>query len=346
MRNRPKRVTIKDIAQMAGVSKTTVSFAFNAPERISKDMYKKIMEIADKHGYIPNPVARTMTTNKIGTIGILLPQSIEIVLKNPYITEFMQGVGAFVTTRGFSITIVSPISGSLTNAVKIAVVDGFITVGLEEYMEAFEILHDRQVPFVTVDVPTSDDVPSVVSDDRNGCRMLMEKVLEFGHRDIAIIGVKPPVQYREDEHSLISENRMAGYNEALLKYDMSIDDISVYESHTTLEDGMRTAASIFTQDKKPTAILCMSDITALGVIDYCRISSIAVPDEVSVCGFDDISTSIYSNPKLTTISQNISEKGRSATEILFSVIEGKEINIHRSIPTQLVMRESLSVVKK
>lgn len=341
MRAKAKRVTINDIAEKAGVSKTTVSFAFNAPERISKQMYEKIMEIAKDCGYIPNPVARTMTTNRIGTVGILLPQSVEIVLKNPYITEFMQGVGSYVSGRGFSITIVSPIDGSLTNAVRIAVVDGFITVGLEEYMEAFQILHDRHVPFVTVDVPTSDDVPSVVSDDRDGCRKIMEKTLELGHRNIAIIGVKPPVQYREREHSLIRDTRMAGYADALAEYGMSIQDVDLYDSHTSHEDGMRTASSIFLGKKRPTAVLCMSDIIALGVIDYCRHNDISVPEDVSVCGFDDIQSGVYSSPKLTTVSQNISEKGRCASELLLSVIEKKEVKLHRNIPTHLVMRESL-----
>ncbi len=345
MRAKNRRVTINDIAELAGVSKTTVSFAFNAPERISKQMYTKIMDIAKESGYIPNPVARTMTTNRIGTVGILLPQSVEIVLKNPYISEFMQGVGSFVSGRGFSITIVSPIDGSLNNAVRIAVVDGFITVGLEEYMEAFQILHDRHVPFVTVDVPTSDDVPSVVSADKDGCRNIMKKILEFGHRKIAIVSVKPPVQYREREHSLIRETRMDGYVEGLAEYGLTIDDVSVYESHTSHEDGMRTASSIFLGKNPPTAVLCMSDVIALGVIDYCRHNAISVPGDVSVCGFDDIQSGVYSSPKLTTVSQNISEKGRCASELLISVIEKKEVKLHRELPTHVVMRESLGPVK-
>ncbi|MFW6366653.1 MAG: LacI family DNA-binding transcriptional regulator [Spirochaetota bacterium] len=345
MRKHNNRVTIKDIACKAGVSKTTVSFAFNSPEKISKATHRKIMQIAQAEGYAPNPVARTLATNRIGTIGILLPQGVEFMLRNPYISEFLQGVGLCVSRRGLSITIVSPVNGSLAGAVNTAAADGFICVGLEQNMEPFKILRARGVPFVTVDVPTDDDVPCVVSDDRDGCRMMMKAVVDAGHRDVAIIGVKPPYQYNESKTSLTSQNRLAGYLDALESSGIPRESVPVYSSHTTIEDGFCTAQWIFSTANPPGAIVCMSDITALGVIRYCTEHGIAVPDDVSVCGFDNIQLSAYTHPALTTVSQNIPEKGRTAAALLLSILDRKNVPLHRTVPTHTVIRQTLSRTK-
>jgi alanine racemase len=95
------RVNIKDIAQKAGVSKTAVSFAFNNPSRLSEATVQQILAIAEEMGYSPDPVARSMSTGRTGTIGLLLPQSMPEIVRNPYFPEFLEGIGEVCTHSGF-----------------------------------------------------------------------------------------------------------------------------------------------------------------------------------------------------------------------------------------------------
>ncbi|HKJ26448.1 MAG TPA: LacI family DNA-binding transcriptional regulator, partial [Anaerolineales bacterium] len=126
------KITIKDIAKKAGVSTTAVSFAFNKPDRLGAETVQKILEIADELGYIPNPIARSMTTGRTGTIGVLVPQPLPEALQNPFLMEFLEGVGEICTRDGYSLMLIPPLQGSLKRAIEYSAVDGFITLGLEE----------------------------------------------------------------------------------------------------------------------------------------------------------------------------------------------------------------------
>ena len=125
------KVTIKDLAEKAGVSKTTVSFAFNNPSRISKETCEKIMTIAKEIGYSPDPVARYLATKQTGTIGILFPQAVAEVLENPYCADLVRGIGAVCDQHDLSIILLSPLKGVLNNTIKNAAVDGMIIFGID-----------------------------------------------------------------------------------------------------------------------------------------------------------------------------------------------------------------------
>ncbi len=155
------RINIKDIAERAGVSKTTVSFAFNNPERLPEARVKQILQIAAEMGYTPDPVARTLSTGKTGTIGILVPQPIPEIIRNPFMPEFLEGVGEICTEASLSLMIVPPIKGSMQRAISNAAVDGFLTLGLEEHKDTMMVLRQRGVPYVTVDSDPIEGVPAV-----------------------------------------------------------------------------------------------------------------------------------------------------------------------------------------
>ena len=127
--NGKKRITIADIARESGYSKTAVSFAFNAPERISTNAREKILRTAGKLRYIPDPTARNFSLGRHSSIGFLLPQSIDTCLLNPYIIDVMRGLGTVCQENGYMLTIIPPLNDSLYEAVKNATVDGLITTG-------------------------------------------------------------------------------------------------------------------------------------------------------------------------------------------------------------------------
>ena len=127
------RVTIRDIAERAGVSKATVSFAFNSPWKISADTRDRVLKTAEELDYIPDPVARTLTTKRTGTLGLLLPQPIQDAFKNPHIFEVVQGIGSVCHAEELSLTILPPVKGLLSQTVRTAAVDVIITIILRRH---------------------------------------------------------------------------------------------------------------------------------------------------------------------------------------------------------------------
>src|SRR3972149_3525947 len=164
------KVNIKDIAEKAKVSTTAVSFAFNNPTRLSESTVKRILNIAHEMGYAPNPLARNLSTGKTGAIGLLVPQPIPEIIRNPFMPEFIEGIGEVCTHMGLSLMLVPPLKGSMERAIVNAAVDGFLTLGLEESKSTMVVLRQRGVPFVTVDSDPIEGVPAINIDDEGGAK--------------------------------------------------------------------------------------------------------------------------------------------------------------------------------
>ena len=135
-----KRVTIQDIARKSGYSKTSVSFAFNSPERISKEAVEKILRTAKELDYIPDPMARNFSLGRHMSIGFLLPQIFQESLQNPYMISVVRAIGSICESRGYTLTLVPPLHSSVTEAIKNATVDGIITMGLRIDKSIREVL--------------------------------------------------------------------------------------------------------------------------------------------------------------------------------------------------------------
>jgi DNA-binding LacI/PurR family transcriptional regulator len=338
------RITIKDIAAAAGVSKTTVSFAFNDPGKISKDTCENIMRIAEELGYVPDPLARTLTTKRVGTIGFLLPQPIAEAFKNPYIFELLQGIGSVCHGHVFSLTIVPPVKGKISQAVRTAVVDGLLTVGVGPHIKIVETIRRRTMPFVTIDGESSPDTSNVGVDDRAGARELMRYVLALGHRRIAIVAVKSAsLSLSEENYSRVREMRFAGFSDAFAEAGLSFSDhdsVLTYEAEVSLEGGFGAGERLLAARARPTAVVCMSDIVAHGIYEACRAAGVLIPGDMTVVGFDDIEGSRLLSPGLTTVHQPGFEKGRKACDLLIRQIEGDDAVEHVDLPTSLILRGS------
>ncbi|MCX6082180.1 MAG: substrate-binding domain-containing protein [Chloroflexi bacterium] len=337
------KVNIKDIALKAGISKTAVSFAFNNPTRLSDTTLKHILAIAEEMGYSPNPVARSMSTGRTGAIGLLVPQPINEIVRNPHFPEFVEGIGEVCTLSGLSLMLVPPLKGSMRRAIDNAAVDGFLTLGLEEDKATMVVVRQCRVPFVTIDSDPIEGIPAINVDDNGGANQAMQYLLELGHRNIVILAIRSGKQARYQEYVGTLGARMRGYLTALDKYGLTINGRSVHllECISTEDGGVEGFKALWRFRNKPTAIIAMSDIIAIGVIKAATASGLNVPKDLSVLGFDDIALASLIHPALTTVSQPSIEKGRQAASLLVKLIESTVEPSHQILPTQLVIRESV-----
>ncbi len=241
------RATIRDIAERAGVSKTTVSFALNDPSRISEATRLRVMAVVDELGYVPDPVARTLTTKRLGALGLLLPQPITEAFRNPYLCEIVRGIGESCESRELSLTVLPPVKGRLLEAARRAFVDGLITIGVGPGHEVVELLHLRHLPFVTIDGEDSESTVNVGIDDELAAYELMRRVLELGHRRVAVLSLRPEaIGLPGSSSSAARDRRLAGFARALAEAGLGLDSptIEVRPAEGSLEGGAAAAAAL------------------------------------------------------------------------------------------------------
>ena len=336
------RVTIKDIARETGYSKTTVSFAFNDPDQIAASTRDKILETATRLGYVPDPVARSLSRRTMGTIGLLLPQTIQFALHNPYMVDLISGIGEACDESDLSLTMIPPRRGSLASSVRSAAVDGLITIGLEPDDEAVQLIRNRHVPFVTIDSQPHATVPSVLIDDAGGAKLAMGHLIQKGHRSIAVVTLKDNRGPDEPEYAGIGILRMRGYKSAVEEAGIGPADETIVrlDEPCSFEGGEHAARVIAHEYPDVTAIAVMSDIQALGVQRALVSHGVRVPQDVSVIGFDGIREADLVG--LTTVRQPSREKGRKAGDLLVRIIGGENVEERVQLSCELIERTTVS----
>ena len=321
---RTGRPTIKELAEQAGVSKTAVSFAFNSPERISKETYARIMAIAQELGYVPDPVARGLARRKTQCIGILLPQSIASVFQNPYITELLRGVGEVCEKEKFSILVLSPLEGIFTHAVYNAVVDGVIILGAASASAVQQVCRQRGLAYVTVDAGFSGDCINIGIDEEEASYQLARILLDAGHRRLCVCTLQPLSETLESSGSSETiRHRRQGIQRALDECGAG-GEVQYQEVGAACESALAAARSILSQDQRPTGIFCMADVHAYGFYGAARELGLAIPRELSVVTFDNLPQSQLLHPRPTAVDQPGFQKGWLAATELFKLLEADE----------------------
>ncbi|MFP4378157.1 MAG: LacI family DNA-binding transcriptional regulator [Spirochaetales bacterium] len=342
-----RRATIRDIAEATGYSKTTISFAFNNPSRISDNAKGKILAKAAELGYVPDPVARSLSRRKLDTIGLLLPHSIPFALQNPYIVRLIRGLGEVCNEHGLALTMLPPSRGDLFRSVRSAAVDGLVTIGLRPEDEIVNLINQRQMPYVTIDGDAGGEVPSIMVDDREGARLAMEHVLLAGHREIGIVMLEEGQTDNREEYSGIGRVRLDGYYDALEQAGIAANDshVRVFSAPCSLAGGQAVAKQLCNQNPAVTAVLCMSDIIALGLYRGLALAGAAIPRDYSIVGFDDITECELVDPPLSTVHQPAEEKGRKAGELLLARIKKSSV-ADVLFPCRLVSRSSVRELRR
>jgi DNA-binding LacI/PurR family transcriptional regulator len=331
------RVTIADVASAAGVSKTAVSFAFNNPSKLGNATLERVLQVANDLGYAPHPAARALSMRRSGTIGLLIPQRLTTVFANPFLSELIQGLGEMCDENDLTMLLVPPLDGSLEGAIRQASVDGFISLGLSPDDGALETLDRLGIPTVLMDSEASTTHPSVNVDDAGGAQAAAKHLLDLGHRNLAVI-VLPPTR----SHALTptAARRLAGYRAAVNQ--AGAPDPRMVTAGATMPAGALAFEALPKGKRRPTGVLAMSDMAAIGLMAAAIAAGLRVPEDMSVVGYDDLPMAAWTTPRLTTVHQPIVEKGRLAARLLIQQLQGKVVTSPPPLETNLVVRNSTS----
>jgi DNA-binding LacI/PurR family transcriptional regulator len=333
--------TLEDVAKAAGVSRSTVSYVFNNPARVGRDMRLRVEEAARRLGFAgPDPKGRLLRAGKVNAIGIIAAGAYNMAsMFTGYFPRFMAGVAEVCDERGASLTLVSGLVDDKTYGIRNALVDGFI-LSRPHDAELIESLTLRKLPFVVIDIDGGARVSSVNIDARSGCRAAARHLLDLGHRRFAILSflrdlgpaqVHPPGRGRGSGVAgmPLDQQKFIGYAEALAGAGIDIDTVPIVQAHPW---DSTAAALLLDAAPDATAILSMADMQAIAVIEEARRRGRAVPGELSVVGFNNIPEAAPAN--LTTVDSNGIEKGRLAARLVFAGGPAR----HETLPTTLVVR--------
>jgi DNA-binding LacI/PurR family transcriptional regulator len=350
------RATLTRVARELGVSPMTVSNAYNRPDQLSAALRERVFETARRLGYAgPDPVARSLRRQKTNVVGVLYSNPLSYAFDDAAQVLFLKGLAAATEAAGMGLVLVPGSVGSSAeeraSAAMDAAVDGFIVYSIAEDDPLLEAALRRRLPTVIVDQPQQEGVPFVGIDDESAAREVAEHLLELRHERFGIVafGIAGDGSFsgfadsrRQGSATLrVSRSRLAGYTAALEAAGLSWEEVPVYECPGSSQAlGYEAAEALFSLEARPTAVLCLSDRLALGVIEVAQERGLSVPDDVSVAGFDDVPEATTSTPPLTTVRQDHTEKGLLAGRLLVARLRGERPPEPDLLPARLVVRDS------
>jgi len=349
----PQKVTLQTIADHLGVSRTTVSNAYNRPDQLGDGLRESILSAASALGYRgPDAAGRMLRTGRTGAIGLLFTDDLRFVFTDPDTTHFMQGVAETSALAGTGLMLLPvPVGLEIAEtAVPSTVVDGYLVFSVAEGHPALDWILGRGVPVVIVDEPDLGDTTSFVGiDDRLGARLAAEHLVGLGHKRIGVLmsrlglSSEPGPASRERVHHSavrIARERMSGYEDAIAAGGGDRESLVAWEAGGNDPDaGRRAVLEMLQTHPEISAVLCFSDQLAIGAAQAGERLGRQVPDELSIVGFDDVPRAATWDPPLTTIRQPLVDKGRAAAELLLGQItDGGRGRIQ--LPIELVVRRS------
>jgi LacI family transcriptional regulator len=329
---------MRDVAERAGVSATTVSHVINGTRPVSDELRARVLAAIDELGYQPNLLARSLRRGETHTIGMIVPDS-----ANPFFAEVARGVEDASFADSYSV-IVCNSDGDLekellyTNVLAEKQVDGIIFVAAGVSTEHIRDLQARRMPLVVVDRDIPDvAVDSVLTDNVRGGWLATHHLLELGHRRIGCIAGPSDVTPSAD--------RITGYLRALREAGIPVDGALIVKGDFQYESGYHAARQLLAMDDPPTAVFGCNDLMAVGAISAAVEMGRRVPADLSVVGFDDVRLASFANPALTTVAQPKYEMGVVAATMLLERIHDLGIPPRRRVlDTKLLIRQSTAPV--
>lgn len=342
-----KKLTLKDIASALGVSATTVSNAFNRPDQLSKKLRDHIVSSANELGYYgPSAAGRALRTGRSDSIGIINYTDFSYALKDPMAISFLQGVASICDRETMNMVLLPGI-GRANNALPAfdSMVDTFIIQSCFITSDLVKRVLAQGSRAIMVDGKI-DGLASVTISDKASARNAAQHLVDLGHTHFAILSFqlnsyeRKQVFHLEEVESAehyVATQRLQGYLEPIKAANLPTRQVTIKECLDNSSDvGAQAALEVLIKNERPTAILCMSDRLAIGVIRAAEKLGLSVPEDLSVIGFDNIEAAASSQPPLTTIEQLGYEKGQLAAELAI----GPETPNSIELPAKLILRES------
>ncbi|MFC3850416.1 LacI family DNA-binding transcriptional regulator [Corynebacterium hansenii] len=335
------------IAAELGVSRTTVSNAYNRPDQLSPELRERILAQAEAQGYPgPDPMARSLRMRRVGAVGVLFTEQLSFAFDDPASVDFLAGLAEECGRRGDSLLVIpassaecgdgeterrddgpartsspEPASPDPRMLIRQAVVDSFVVYSVAEDDPFLKAVLERGLPTVICDQPTCEDgVPFVGIDDREAIKPAVRHLTELGHRDIGVLSVRlsrlrndGPVSAERlaGARHHVQRSRVEGALEALGEAGIDAAGVPIVERHLNdPENNYDAARELLTSHPHLTAVACTTDTQALGVLRYANDHGIRIPEDLSVTGFDGIEAARHSG--ITTVIQPNRDKGRAA----------------------------------
>lgn len=340
------RVTLQTIADAVGVSRMTVSNAFSRPDQLSAELREKILATATELGYAgPDPAARGLARGTAGTVGIVLTDSLAWAFDDEVASRFVGAIATELAPTGKAITLlVSNHHDDEFIPARDVALDGALVYLCDDQSPAVEWLTKRRLPMVFVDDLPRPGYDSVNIDDREGARLASQHLIDLGHRHVGILtnarrGWVGPLDPAQGVHGPTSRARLDGWREPLdaAGIDPVVIQVDLHRDET-IANGIDM---LLDHEPRPTAILCFSDVLAARVVEHSEARGLRVPTDLSVVGFDGTQLAGWMQPRLTTVRQDVTEKGRAAAQALVKRMAGSTSRArHLRLPVELVLGES------
>jgi DNA-binding LacI/PurR family transcriptional regulator len=335
------RPTLATIAKELGVSRMTVSNAFNRPDQLSPELRERVLATARVLGYAgPDPGARALSRGRTGCVGVILDAPLTLAFSDPAAVEVLHGVATVCEERELAMTLVPRILGKDADLVRTALVDGFVVYCMGDEDPRLDAMNERRLPYTLIDNAPHEAAFTVGIDDRAAARGIAEHLLALGHRRFGVVfGWDVPVPSEQEALAgmsyYVARERLAGWREAIEAAGIDWDTVGFASANGFgRETGTEAGGKLLDRAVRPTAILCMSDVLAIGVLQAAAERGVSVPDELSVTGFDDVPDAARAG--LTTVRQPHQEKGAAALRLLLGDDDQGSI----LLPTELVPRHS------
>ncbi|WP_304172463.1 LacI family DNA-binding transcriptional regulator [Limnochorda pilosa] len=331
------RATIEDVAREAEVAPSTVSLAFNDPERVRPATRARVLAAARKLNYRPRAIARRLAARRADMRAVVVPNT-----RNPFFGKIFQGIDTEARRAGLDVMLFTTENDPDVERQRLEAVvrnraDGVILVG--EHRKgpdpAADLLAELvamgiQVVLVERQVP---GIPSVWGQKREGCFQAVEHLIGLGHRRIAFIGglLEQGGSYQ----------RLEGYRRAMAAHGLEVRPEWVAEGGFSPAGGREAASRLLARHPELTAFVAANDLMAIGVLRALREAGRRVPEEASVVGFDDIPEAAFVVPALTTVDMPMERLGRRAMELMLRGLHGEGLDgVEEGLPTELRVRES------
>lgn len=334
-------VSIKDIAEEAGTTHSTVSRALRDSPKISDETRKRVKRIAKEMGYTPNAVAQSLQTDRTNAIGLVVTS-----IADPFFADVVKGVEEVAQPAGFSVLLNSSHNDPEQEIQVIETfhrrrVDGLLVASSRMGSNYVDRMSRIEVPVVLINSEAEEDsrfLHSVSVDDQDGIRQAVQHLIDLGHRCIGYVGVR--------NRPLSNQRRKEGYlqsmrDEGIQPRDEWIGIAPINETETGPNSDVTAAGRVVPDliEAGVTAILSFNDMVAVGVLLACKNAGIEVPAECSVIGFDNIDISQYVTPPLTTVHQLKRKIGSGAMKMLHDLIEGDSVQ-NKVLKPEFVERQS------
>lgn len=330
---------ITDVAKLCNISVSTVSKVINGYPNVAQKTRDKVNKVIKETQFFPNSVARGLVKGRSMVLGIFLTTG----MAHPYFVNVLSGMEQSLKGSGYDLIYMAQVTWddseySFVKHCKSRNVDGVIVFGFQREDLNLDELIKEEIPTVFVDLDIQGRRAGYVcSDNRQGIQTGMEYLYHLGHRKIAFF--TGPIE------SFVGKSRYEGYRSALQEFSLPFLEEYVQTGDYSKESGFNSMKILLSCSDQPTAVLCSSDMSAIGAIKAIQEVGLSVPHDFSVVGFDDIPLSEYVNPPITTIRQSKELIGKQVIEQLVAMIHEENYSPPSiEIPTELVIRQSCAKI--